>query len=159
MVESKFRGKFRYAIDVKGRVNIPSKFRRCITPAAQDTIVITRGTEGCLFAYPLDIWEQFEKLLESMPATQSNARFKRFLLDSFSDSVLDRQGRIMLSPEQMQLARIEKDVLIVGDIDKMQLWNPNIYAQEIEKALEGSSFDQYYYTAMDSLGKLKNGGD
>ncbi len=159
MSESKFRGKFRFTIDIKGRVNIPSKFRRCISPAAQDTIVVTRGTEGCLFAYPLDVWEHFEKRLESMPATQSNARFKRFLLDSFSDSVLDRQGRILLTPEQMRLARIEKDILVVGDIDKMQLWNPQIYEQEIEKALEGSSFDQYYYTAMDSLEKPQNGGD
>lgn len=156
MEESRFRGKYRYTIDEKGRINIPSKFRKCMSPAANDTMVITRGTEGCLTVYPMDKWSEFERKLSAIPTTQKNIRYKRLLLDSISDSSLDKQGRIALTPEQIKLAGIKKEVLIIGDIEKMQVWDPERYNSEMDTALEGVSYDQYYYDAMRSLSGPEN---
>lgn len=146
-----FRGKYNYTIDAKGRVNVPSKFRRAISPLAQNTMVVTRGTEGCLFVYPLDAWERFEAKLQRLPLTQKNSSFRRFLLDSFSDSVVDKQGRISLTPEQVELAGIEKDVLILGDIEKIQIWNPVRYVSRMNKDMDGVSYDEYFYGALQGL--------
>ncbi len=154
MLQTKFRGKYEYIIDPKGRVNIPSKFRRAMSPTACETLVITRGTEGSLFIYPLNVWEEFEKVLEKLPLTSQNTLFRSLLLDSISDCALDKQGRIILTPEQIKLAGLDKDVLIVGDIDKIRLWEPKRYNKHL--ALLGTNFDDSFYSAMASLGEIKN---
>ena len=59
-----FRGQFTYSVDAKGRVSIPSKLRKQVSPDANDTFVMTRGNGKCIDIYPLDQWLVFEKKLE-----------------------------------------------------------------------------------------------
>ena len=62
-----FHGRFDYSIDIKGRVNIPAKFRKTLSPNAGETFIICRAPDGCLRAYPRDLWENYEAELASRP--------------------------------------------------------------------------------------------
>ena len=55
---SRFKGEETYSIDSKGRVNIPAKMRKSMSPDAGDTFVLTRGFETCIYAYPMDEWKK-----------------------------------------------------------------------------------------------------
>jgi len=158
-MSSGFIGKFQYTIDEKGRINIPSKFRRCLGPEAEDTMVVTRGSENGLFAYPLDVWKKIIERINLKPQTPENTIFRRFFLDTSSDSTLDKQGRIRLTPDQVAFAKIEKDVIIVGDIDKIGIWNPKQYNEKFEKTPENASFDDYYYAVMKNINQQNNAGE
>lgn len=98
---AKFRGRYDFSIDEKGRINIPSKFRKLLSPEAEDTFVVSRGLEGCLWAYPKNEWEKFEEeTLDSMRMTRESNKVHRMLQNTLSDSTLDKQGRISLTPSR-----------------------------------------------------------
>jgi MraZ protein len=109
-----FRGHYDYSIDEKGRVNIPSKFRKLLSPDAEETFVIFRGPENCLWAFPKDEWEKIEDSFMAIPVNAEINRLQRELQNTLTDSELDRQGRITLSPLQMRIAGITKEVSITG---------------------------------------------
>ncbi|MFP4369781.1 MAG: division/cell wall cluster transcriptional repressor MraZ, partial [Candidatus Kapaibacterium sp.] len=61
-----FKGQELFSIDNKGRVNIPAKMRKALSPDANDTFIITRGTDKCIYAYPMDEWKKYEEKLENL---------------------------------------------------------------------------------------------
>jgi MraZ protein len=136
-----FRGKYNFSIDEKGRVNIPSKFRKVLAPEAEDTFVIIRAPGGCLRAYPKDEWEKYERFLASMPVNPDTDRYQRMLQSTLSDSKLDRQGRVSLTTQQMEIAGIEKDLCIVGRINYLEIWN----TRRFEESFAGEEYDAVYY--------------
>lgn len=84
-----FNGEYNHTVDTKGRLIIPTKFR----DGLGEEFKVTRGLDGCLFAFPLGEWEKFEEQLRSLPLTQSNARrFTRFFVAGAMSCELDRQG-------------------------------------------------------------------
>ena len=83
-----FHGRFDYSIDIKGRVNIPAKFRKTLSPNAGETFIICRAPDGCLRAYPRDLWENYEAELANRPETPQTLRHKRLLYNTISDSTL-----------------------------------------------------------------------
>ena len=130
---SSFKGSYQYSVDSKGRVNIPAKLRKAVSSEANDTFVITRGYEQCLFVYPLDEWNKLEKSIRELSPTNPKHRFfMRTLLERATESQLDGQARITIPRELAQLAGIEGDVLILGVLERMELWNPTRY-QEYQK--------------------------
>ena len=137
---SSFKGQYKYTLDSKGRLNIPSKLRKSISPEANETFVITRGLETCLFVYPLDEWNRIEEKLRNLPMTQKNNRlFVRLMLSNASESQLDKQGRISIPANLLNIARIEKDVLIIGTLERIEFWNPDIFQKYIDEA--GESYE------------------
>ncbi|MDM7997488.1 MAG: division/cell wall cluster transcriptional repressor MraZ [Acidobacteriota bacterium] len=139
---AKFRGRFDFSIDQKGRINIPSKFRKLLSPAAEETFVVCRAPDGCLWAYPKDEWEKFEDTLEKMPMSRDVNRFQRTLQNTVSDSAIDKQGRISLTPLQMKIAGINKNVSIVGRGNYLEIWD----TQQFEAYISGGEdFDKVYY--------------
>ncbi len=134
---SSFKGLYQYSLDSKGRVNIPAKFRKAMAPESQETFVITRGLEGCLFVYPLDEWNRIEKKLRNLSMTQkSNRLFVRMLTSHAAEASYDRQGRIAIPPYLAELARIEKDVLIIGALERIEIWSPKVYDEYISGSPE-----------------------
>ncbi len=132
-----FKGTYKHSVDEKGRVNIPAKFRKSSSSTTHDTFVITRGLEGCLFVYPVEEWERVEEKLKVLPFTQKKTRlFERHLLPNASDAVLDRQGRITIPPHLLKLAKIKKEeeVLIFGVLERIEIWNPEVYDQYLASA-------------------------
>ena len=113
-------GEFNHSIDAKGRLIIPSKFRENLV----ENFVITKGLDGCLFLYPDNEWKTFEEKLRTLPLTNKDARiFTRFFLGSAVDGGLDKQGRVLISSALRNFARLEKEVVLVGVLDRVEIWD------------------------------------
>ncbi|HKZ21596.1 MAG TPA: division/cell wall cluster transcriptional repressor MraZ [candidate division Zixibacteria bacterium] len=130
-----FKGSYKFTLDHKGRVNIPAKLRKATAGSSYDSFVITRGLEECLFVFALDEWEKIEEKLRSLSFTQSHHRlFIRILLSNASDANLDGQGRIAIPQNLLKLANIDKEVLILGALQRIEIWNPEIFEKYLKQA-------------------------
>jgi MraZ protein len=144
---ARFRGRYDFSIDQKGRINIPSKFRKLLAPEAEETFVICRAPDGCLWAYPKDEWEKFEDSLLSMPVSKEYNKFLRTMQNTLNDSTLDKQGRISLTPFQMRIAGINKDVSIIGRGSYLEIWDTGRFE---EYTGDGEDYDEVYYKTIQS---------
>ena len=125
-----FKGREIYSVDAKGRVNIPAKMRKSMSPDASETFVVTRGPddEPCIYAYPLDEWRKFEENLKGLNQFNEQDRFfVRTLLYWADEVAFDGQFRIMIPKALMDFTRIEKNALILGAMDHIEIWNPEIF--------------------------------
>lgn len=144
---SRFRGRFDYTVDAKGRVNIPSKFRKSLCPEAVETFVICQGPGNCLRAYPQDVWDRVEDELASRPQTPEALRHRRLLYNTLSDSTLDAQGRIMLTASQMEKASIAKNVSLVGQNEYIEIWDTDTFNSYVGK---GEDFDEMFFQSVEA---------
>ncbi len=124
-----FIGSFTYSMDAKGRVSIPSKYRKYINEAANETFVMTRGIVQCIDLYPLDYWreEVLPRINQLDDFDPEESIFKRLLFEYASEDKLDSQARLLIPKKLIEFAEIEKDVLILGQNKKIEIWNPSIY--------------------------------
>lgn len=128
-----FKGLEIYSIDPKGRVNVPAKMRKCISPEANDTFTIIRGKDGCIEAYPMDKWEMLEEKLSSLNLYKKDDRFfLRKMLRWAEEVTIDKQQRIILPKKLVELAGIDKKVLITGVVDHIEFWNPDTYDEYMD---------------------------
>lgn len=119
-VEAVFTGTYCHNTDAKGRIIMPSRFRDQIG----DKFVITCGYEGCLTIYPTDEWEKFAQKLLSMPDHNADARRLLRMFSSVAvDCEADKQGRFLLPARLREYAGIEKEVMIIGAISKIEVWD------------------------------------
>lgn len=141
-----FTGEFSYTIDAKGRVNIPAKFRQSLAPENDQTFVITRGMDPCIWVYPLTAWQIIEDDLKDLSAISGiNRSFIRNTVRYASTVSFDKQGRIMLSSSLLNHAKLKKDVFIIGMINKIEIWNPS----ELEKVdKQNLEMDSSEYDAL-----------
>ena len=117
-----------YSVDAKGRVNLPAKLRKYVSPENNDAFVVTRGFEKCLFVYPVDEWNKLEQNLRNLSAYDpEHRRFIRTILELAQESQLDSQARLSLPQELREYASIKNEVRIIGTLDKIELWDPKIY--------------------------------
>ncbi len=131
LTNNTFIGEFAYSLDSKGRVNIPAKFRQSLTKANDNTFVITKGMDTCIWVYPLVHWKEIETSLRNLSSLSKIHRtFVRNTARYASPSTYDKQGRITITPSLVNYAGLEKDLLIIGMVNKMEIWNP----YELEKA-------------------------
>lgn len=115
-----FFGEHEHTIDAKGRVIIPAKLR----DELGDVFMITKGLDGCLSVYPMKQWANFESKLQALPMSQPDARaFVRFFFSGATEGELDKQGRVMLPPNLRDHARLEKDVVIAGAGNRLEIWD------------------------------------
>ncbi len=132
-----FKGQYSYSIDTKGRISIPAKLRKHVTAEANDTFVMTQGTATCVDIYPHDQWQQFEeKLLKLNPFNPMEAKFIRMIMQHASDDTLDAQSRILIPQNLIEYAKIEKEVLILGALKKIEVWNPKVYEDYLKQSDE-----------------------
>ena len=119
-----FMGEYNHTIDAKGRVIVPSKFRE----ALGDAFVVTKGLDGCLFAYDNEEWAAFEEKLKSLPITNKDARqFVRFFLAGATEAEVDKQGRILLPGSLREFAALLKDVVLIGVGSRIEIWSKERY--------------------------------
>lgn len=125
---SSFKGSYTHSVDDKGRLNLPAKLRKYVSPENNDTYVVTRGFEQCLFVYPLDEWAKVEARLRELSNYNAEHRmFLRNLLEMANEATLDSQARLSVPSELREYAKIRGEVRIIGTLDKIELWNPEIY--------------------------------
>ena len=127
ITENTFTGEFSYTLDAKGRLNIPSKFRSALSPDNDKSFVITKGMDLCVVAYPLVEWQhRVESGLRELSATsQRNRLFVRSLTRFATTVKLDGQGRIQITQFLQEYASLDRDVKIIGVVNKIEIWNPN----------------------------------
>ena len=117
-------GEFHHNIDDKNRLIIPAKFRDEIG----DKFVLTRGLDGCLFAFSQEEWLNFETKLKSLPLSDKNARnFVRFFLAGATECEIDKQGRFLIPNNLRTAASLEKETVIIGVGTRLEIWNREIW--------------------------------
>ena len=132
-----FRGQYTYSIDAKGRISIPAKLRKHISPEANETFVTTKGTAACIDIYPLDEWQHMEeRLIKLNPFNPDDAKFIRMFSQYASEDTMDSQSRILIPHSLIEYAKIEKEVLILGALKKIEVWNPAVYEDYINQSTE-----------------------
>ncbi len=123
-------GKKTCTVGDRGRIKVPVHHRKILSPKTGTSIITTRGLDNCLAIYPLAEWETEEQKLRDLPYTVGNARlFAREMASSAEECTLDKQGRLLLSKDHRDWARIrtKEEVLILGVITHLEIFNPEVY--------------------------------
>jgi MraZ protein len=137
LTNNTFIGEYAYSLDSKGRVNVPAKFRQSLSEDSENTFVITRGVDPCIWVYPLSHWKEIESNLRNLSSISKIHRtFVRNTARYASPSTYDKQGRITLTPSLIEYADLDKDALIIGMINKMEIWNPDRLDQTDQQNME-----------------------
>ncbi len=117
-------GEFQNSIDAKGRMIVPAKFRDELGYKC----VLTKGLDQCLYIYPMNEWEKLKEKLATLPMSDSEARkFVRYMYGNAQECEIDKQGRISIVPALREYAGIEKELVTVGILDKVEIWSKQIY--------------------------------
>ena len=126
-----FMGEYNHTIDAKGRLIIPSRFRELLG----EEFVLTRGLDGCLSIYPMDEWVAFEEKLRALPLTNKDARtFSRFFVAGATACQLDKQGRILVPQTLRPFAGLEKDVVLTGNLNRIEVWSKEKWSENCNYA-------------------------
>ena len=134
-------GEYEHSLDAKGRLIMPSKLRDDIG----EKFIITKGLDGCLFAFSIEEWKNFEQKLRSLPISNKDARaFSRFFFAGAMDCEIDKQGRFLISSNLRDFAGLTKEVVIVGMDSRIEIWSKDkwqkcdedISADEIAEKME-----------------------
>ena len=126
-----FLGEFEHTLDEKGRFSVPAKFR----PKLAAGMVVTTVVDPCLWVFTMDRWEALTDKVSALPLTNPQAReFRRQLFGGAADLEPDRQGRISLPPTLRQYAHIDKQVVVVGLFDHLEIWNPEMWHERQQRS-------------------------
>ena len=128
-----FLGEYNHSLDEKGRVVMPSKFRQRLERGC----VVTKGQERCLFVFPTDQFDEEASKVLSLPRTDGRARkFSRSFFASATDQVPDKQGRVQVPEALRTYAGLEKEVVVVGIADHIEIWAAAAWHQASAEADE-----------------------
>ena len=124
---ARFKGRSQNSVDEKGRLAIPAKMRRVMSPEANETFTATRGIENCVVLYPLDVWEQQEEQFDRLNqfADEETRHFVRTITMWAEDVSLDKQGRIVIPAELRDFAGISDTAVVIGTVDHLEVWDPD----------------------------------
>ena len=123
-------GEYEHTIDAKGRLSMPSKLRRDMGEA----FILTKGLDGCLFAFSQEEWKNFETKLKSLPLSDKNARnFVRFFLAGATECEIDKQGRFLIPSNLREAAKLEKEAVIIGVGTRLEIWNKDVWTSKDEE--------------------------
>lgn len=133
-----YMGEYHHNIDDKNRLIIPSKFREGLG----NDFIITRGIENCLFVYSKVDWQKIVEKLETLPFTKKDARnFTRFFLSGAVNAEIDKQGRSNLSQALIDYAKIEKECVIIGVGNRLEIWSKQ-------------EWDNFFNSAKDNMSDI-----
>jgi MraZ protein len=129
-------GEYEHTIDDKNRVTFPAKFRQ----AFADGVVVARGLDGCLDAYPREQWAtQVEGRIGALDNLNRESReMRRYVFAGAADGELDRQGRLVIPPALLGHARLEREVVVAGVHDHVEIWDRAAWREHLA-AVEGSA--------------------
>ena len=131
-------GEHEHTLDDKNRVTLPAKFRAAFAGG----VVLTRGLDGCLFAYPLADWERLvESTLASLDLlSKEGRRVHRFFFSGATEAELDRQGRVMIPAALIKHAGLGRNLVVAGVRDHLEIWDGATWRKELTE-VEGSAED------------------
>jgi MraZ protein len=128
----RFMGTYRPKLDEKGRLFLPAKFRGRLA----EGVVVTQGQENCLVVWPPDVFDREADRAAERPLTSKAARsYARTFFSGADEVVPDKQGRIGIQPELRAYAGLEREVVVIGVRDRLEIWNPVRWAEYQEAEL------------------------
>ena len=135
-------GQYAHNIDAKGRLFIPARLREELG----QTFHVTVGMDHCLSVYSDESWAAFTDKLRDLPYSKSKAL--RPLFANAIDCEPDGQGRILIPAKLREYANLQKEVVVIGSFDRVEIWNAERWAREEAMAFESGSLEQ----AMEEMG-------
>ncbi len=128
-----FRGSSSHTIDAKGRIIIPTRFRDVIKASGESALMLSR-MDGCLFAYTLDEWRAIEgRILSMSEQSESMRRFRRVFIGGAFECAMDKQGRVLVPPSLRRYADLEKEIVLVGVLNRFEIWSEDRWDAENQK--------------------------
>lgn len=152
-----FRGGSLINLDAKGRLAIPTRYRAELQESCECQMVVTvavddkcAGEEGCLWLYPVPEWEKLELTISKLPTLNKMAgKLKRFLIGNAAECEMDAQGRMLIPEKLRKLAGMEKKIVLVGQLNKFEIWNEQSWNSKENEWMEGDDTD-----GLEELGSL-----
>ena len=131
-----FRGVTQLSLDAKGRLAIPARYRGGLMSFCEGRLIVTVDPSKCLLIYPQPAWEPIEQKLNNLSSFDLPTRqLQRLLVGNACDVDMDAAGRILISPPLRQFAGLSKDVVLVGQGNKFELWDEAQWNKQLEEAL------------------------
>lgn len=148
-----FRGVSHIAMDAKSRLAMPAKHRERLMDVCGGQLVATIDTHArCLLVYPMPDWEEIEKKLQALPTFNPKVRsYQRLLLGYASDLELDGSGRFLLPPSLREHAQLDRKAVLVGQVNKFELWSEELWIAERDRSLAAVAADDTVPEEMMSL--------
>lgn len=122
-----FSGKYYYTVDPKGRIIIPAPFREILTSNYSSKLYITNAPfDKCLYIYPMEEWNKLQEQVRTKPRSDEAIRFfLRRVIASAVETEMDKQGRILVPAALREDANINSNVVMAGQIERIELWDRN----------------------------------
>lgn len=134
-----FRGVNTLNLDAKGRMALPSKYRDRLMSQGDGQLVVTVDRDHCLLLYPLPEWEDIERKLVRLPTLNKQVRrLQRLLMGHATECELDSSGRILVPPPLRAFAELDKRIVLIGQGNKFEIWNEDIWTQRRDQWLAES---------------------
>lgn len=150
-----FLGEFEATLDAKGRFLLPAGFKKQLPEKEDDRFVINRGFEKCLSLYPMKSWEplfaEISKLNEFEPKVRE---FRRYFLNGATIVEPDSAGRLLIPPNLKEHADLQKDIVLVAAVNKIEIWDSKKYHQ----LFDSFSAEDFSSLAKDVMGGGEQGG-
>jgi len=149
-----FRGVNAINLDQKGRMALPTRYRESVHERCEGQMIATIDTEDrCLLLYPLPEWLEIERKVEALPSFNKAARrVQRLLIGHATDVEMDKSGRIVLPPVLRQYAGLDKEIMLVGQGKKFEIWSENHWNTQRDSWLEeDNGLDENLPSEMVSL--------
>jgi len=149
---SVFRGQYYHTIDGKGRIIFPARLREVFAEKSNGQLVITKLNEY-LLVFPYNEWEIIEQKIWHQSLLRRQVRdFQRFFMSSAVDSTLDSQGRMLIPPHLREYAHLEKDIVLVGMLRNVEIWDKESFETEMKRMGEQNADSQGFLDYMADLG-------
>nr|VFJ65096.1 MAG: MraZ protein [Candidatus Kentron sp. FW] len=149
-----FRGEYSLTLDPKGRLAVPSRYRERIFECCNGRLVITISlTEHCLVVYPFPDWQKIEDDLRALPALDRKAQaISHLLIGHATECDLDGHGRVLVPQSLREFAELDKQVKVVGQVMKFELWNDGAWIRRRQELL--SQVEEFLAEPSDALRSL-----
>jgi MraZ protein len=128
-----FIGEYEATLDVKGRFLLPARFKKQLPDGASENFVVNRGFEKCLSLYPMRSWKPiFAEISDLNDFDPKVRQFRRYFLNGATQIELDSANRLLIPKNLMEYAGLEKDIVLVSAVNKIEVWDKNKYQQFFE---------------------------
>lgn len=129
-----FRGINNIAVDAKGRMAMPARYRERLLEGCGGRLIVTVDRDHCLLVYPLPEWEIIESKLIELPSLNKQARLmQRLLIGHATELEMDGQGRILLPAMLREFAGLKKKAVLIGQGKKLEIWDEDIWVESQEE--------------------------
>lgn len=132
-----FRGASSLSLDVKGRLTFPTRYRQDIIDLCNGNMVITVDPDMCLLLYPREEWLDIEQKIAALPTLNKQSRIlQRFLIGHATDVEMDKNGRFLVPPTLRAFAKLDKQIMLVGQGKKFEIWDDLRWQQNTQQWME-----------------------